>query len=49
MGGTGEEGEAVNKGRIMEPDEPRGSSPVLRERRGEVPLRHSPQVLLKFF
>jgi hypothetical protein len=26
----------------LEPDEPRGSRPYLRERRGEVPLRHSP-------
>ena len=32
-----------------EPDEPRGSRPVLRERGGETPPRHSPSVLLKAF
>jgi hypothetical protein len=32
-----------------EPDESRGSRPVLRERRGEIPLRHSPLKIFTFW
>ncbi len=36
-------GDSMPTAGYREPDEPRGSRPVLRERGGETPPRHSPE------